>query len=107
MAKHSIALTYDELLTGISRLLAYNGSAAIVLPVFNLETFEAIAVQYNLFVTQLTEVTAVSGKPPYLVLLQLKRNKRSYLKDCITIQDATGNFTDDYKILTKDFYLKF
>ncbi len=107
IAKHSVALTYDDLLAGISGLLAVDGVAAIVIPAFNLRTFEIIAQHYSLFVNQLTEVTAVAGKSPYLVLIQLGRNNELSLKSNLIIQNAAGYFTDEYKLLTKDFYLKF
>ena len=107
VARHSIALNYEQLLEGISRLLGEDGKALLVLPAFNLSVLESIARQHGLYVMHITEVTAVEGKFPYLILLQLERNEKKYLKTSITIQDANGNFSDDYKLLTKDFYLKF
>lgn len=107
VAKHSVALSYEELLKGIARLLSRDGKAFLVLPVFNLPVLETIAEGYNLFVVQCTEVTAVAGKPPYLFLLQIERDKKNFGKSRITIQDTLGDFTGEYKMLTRDFYLKF
>ncbi len=107
IAKHSTALTYHELLNGINRLLSAKGKAFLVIPVFNLQLIETIAVGENLYITKLTEVTAVAGKNPYLALVELRREKAEYIKASLVIQDAQGNFTEGYKQLTKDFYLKF
>jgi tRNA1Val (adenine37-N6)-methyltransferase len=107
IAKHSVALNYADLLSGLARLLTVNGKALLVLPAFNFPLFETEAAPYKLFVSQATEVIAVSGKAPYLMLLQIERNARAFTKSSITIQDSDGNFTRQYKALTRDFYLKF
>ena len=107
IAKHSISLTYQELVSGLSRLLSDTGSVSLVLPAFNLSLFESLASEQNLFLTKLTEVIAVEGKPPYLALIKLCRQQVEYSKDSIVIQNEKGIFTKEYKELTKDFYLKF
>jgi len=107
IAKHSTALTYQELLKGIGRLLSGNGKVFLIIPAFNLKRIETLAGEDNLYITKLTEVTAVVGKNPYLALIELGREKAEYEKVSLVIQDAQGNFTEDYKKLTKDFYLKF
>jgi tRNA1Val (adenine37-N6)-methyltransferase len=107
VAKHSIELSYADLLVGVSRLLTEDGKFFVVLPAFNLAPFETEAAFHFLFITQLIEVIAVDGKAPYLVLIELQRKGNPYLKDSLTIQNTNGDFTDAYKMLTKDFYLKF
>jgi tRNA1Val (adenine37-N6)-methyltransferase len=107
VAKHSLALNYNDLVVGINRLLAKDGKAFIVLPAFNLALLEAQAELQSLFVTRLTEVSAVEGKPAYLALVQFEGRKKVYSKTSITIQTDKGDFTEEYKALTRDFYLKF
>ena len=107
IARHSIELSYQDLLKGISRLLAINGKALIVLPIFNFHLFKTEAALNGLFTTCCTEVIAVSGKSPYLALLQLERSQIPYSRTTLTIQNEAGNFTAAYKSLSKDFYLKF
>ena len=107
IAKHSLSLSYQELVSGINRLLSDAGSATLVLPVFNLQLFESLASEQKLFVVKLTEVIAVEGKSPYLVLIKLGRRQMEYSKDRIVIQNEEGIFTNEYKELTKEFYLKF
>ena len=107
IAKHSVSLSYQELISGIARLLADNGVASIILPLFNFDLFRSLASEKKLFITRLTEVIAVEGKPPYLVLIKLSRQELNYSKNTLIIQNESGSFTDEYKSLTKDFYLKF
>ena len=79
----------------------------MVLPVFNIEVFEEIALRAKLFITQKVEVTAVKGKQPYVVLLRLEKVQRETILSKIEIHEADGSFTVQYKAITKDFYLKF
>jgi len=108
IAKHSSALSYEELLSGINRLLSETGKTFLVIPIFNYDIVSIIAMKENLFVSSLMEVIAVADKNPYLVLLQLERHaKQNILNKNITIKDQQGNFTTDYIAMTRDYYLKF
>lgn len=107
IARHNLALNYEELITGVNSLLAPTGSVCLVLPVFNLPELLRIAAGYNLFVCHKTIVTAVEHKAPYLVLIQLKKAEQPETQNTLCIQNAQGEFTTAYKQLTKDFYLKF
>lgn len=107
-AKHSITMTYEDLIAGIDRLMANEGRAFIVLPAFNLSILQEIAQKASLFIVQKTDVIAIKGKTPYVTLIRLERaQKKEFSHDTIMIQDADGTFTNQYKTLTKTFYLKF
>ncbi|HLP52299.1 MAG TPA: methyltransferase [Chitinophagales bacterium] len=107
LAKHSTALTYADLIEGIKRLLSTAGRAFLVIPVFNVEVLEPLANAAGLYVTAMAEVTAVQGKNPYLALMQLQWERSANEKETITIQQPSGEFTAQYKEVTKDYYLKF
>lgn len=107
IGKHSTALTYSELLNGINRMLAETGRAFLVIPAFNLKLVEDIAGNEGLFITHQTAVIAVQGKKPYLQLLRLERKICKYETDSIVIQEKAGEFMEQFRLLTKDFYLKF
>ena len=107
IARHSTALTYTELLHGINRLLSPAGKVCVIIPAFNLAAFITQAGLHQLYLTALTEVVAVEGKQPYVVLLELSRTETPLFKNVLTIQYVDGSYTADYKLLTRDFYLKF
>ncbi len=107
VARHSITLSYEDLLAGINRLLAPAGRANLVLPVFNLALLQTLSGRLGLFVSRLCEVTAVDAKPPYLALIQLERGEKEIEKTVLCIQNGQGDFTEQYKQVAKDFYLKF
>jgi tRNA1Val (adenine37-N6)-methyltransferase len=107
IARHTTALSYEELLGGIKRLLAPKGTAFIVLPFFNLAAFEYIANQNGLFFQKVTEVIAVAGRTPYLALIELKDKEDTKRTDSLTIQQENGEYTEQYITTTREFYLKF
>lgn len=107
IAKHSAALSYEELLSGINRLLSEDGKAFLVIPSFNYNVLTSIAEKENLFIVNALEVIAVKDKNPYLILVELRRTLQTIIKNSIVIKDTEGNFTPEYIKLTKEFYLKF
>lgn len=107
VAKHSVDLSYDELLTNVHRLLSETGQFAVVIPYFNKALFLEKAVVFGLFVSSSLRVQAREDKAPYLVLLQLERRKGEELEEGLAIQALSGEYTAEYKALTQAFYLKF
>jgi len=107
LAKHSIALSYADLLSGTRRLLSDKGKALFVIPAFNVPMLEELAMNNKLNLTRIAEVIAVTGKKPYLALIQLENRKAHLHKEIIEIQNPDNSFTQQYIDLTKDFYLKF
>jgi tRNA1(Val) A37 N6-methylase TrmN6 len=75
--------------------------------VFNTPLIESLAHSNNLQITTQAQVIAVEGKKPYVTLLEIKRygNRREALP--VIIQSKSGDFTEQYRQLTKEFYLKF
>ena len=107
IAKHNLLLTYDDLVASIGWLMTEEGRALLVIPAFNIEKIKAIGIVQKLFINKLTEVRAVTTKKPYVLLLELGKKQMPMIKDSIAIQNIDGTFTERYKDLTKDFYLKF
>ncbi|MBL7801138.1 MAG: methyltransferase [Chitinophagales bacterium] len=107
VAKHSVDLSYDELLTNVHRLLSDNGTFAVVIPYFNKALFLEKATGFGLFVSSALRVQAREDKTPYLALLQLVRRKGEVLEEGLVIQTLSGEYTAGYKALTQAFYLKF
>ncbi|MFN8316943.1 MAG: methyltransferase [Chitinophagales bacterium] len=107
VAKHSVDLSYEELLTHVNRLLSDNGTFALVIPYFNKALFLEKAAGFGLFVSSALRAQAREDKVPYLALLQLERRKGEEHEEGLAIQTLSGEYTAEYKALTQAFYLKF
>ena len=107
-ARHTDSLTYNELLQGVVSLLAKNGWFCVVLPVAEGLIFIDNAKNYNLFCTEKVNIKPNFNKNPKRLLLKFGFQKHKTIESILTIEtDKRHCYTDEYKKLTKDFYLAF
>jgi len=108
MAKHDVGLTYDSLLAVTSGLLNPGGRFCVIIPSMDKVYFCAQAEFYTFFPQHVTWVKPFPEKRPLRCLIDFNHEKKSGTKeDELAIRDLDGEFSSAYKILTKDFYLKF
>lgn len=107
-ARHTSTLSFDELTAGVVRLLAPNGTFALILPPAESKLF-LTAARGKLYLTRCTELwsTPQSGVRRVLMELQTTPPDTIPTTDRLCIEDEAKNFSDEYRALTKDFYLKF
>lgn len=108
-ARHTDSLSYEELIMHSVRLLAPDGILALVLPIEAEAEILALAKQYNLVATHITHVHSKPGKPAKRILIALTpiANNQSPIGNnpILYIESATSPRSEEYKELTKDFYL--
>ena len=107
-ARHADSLRYRDLVVGAERNLAPDGRLALILPADNADGFVAEAESFGLHLCRRCRVSTVAGHAPSRTLLELSRTPVTpFLEDTtLAIQDPSG-FTESYRDLTRDFYLKF
>ena len=105
-ARHTHDLTFEELDAAVCRLLNNNGKFAIILP----ETeFERYAELSRLNIVRRCNVHSVEGGVIKRVMGEFaKRKVEEPDMEAIAIEvEKRGEFSEAYRTLTKDFYLKF
>lgn len=107
LTRHSDSLPYPELISGIKMLLANEGRFCGVFPYTEGNVFIALASAQGLYCTQKVSLLSKPGKKVLRLLLQFEYSKRSVSESTLCIHKANGEFSDDYKELTKEFYLAF
>jgi tRNA1Val (adenine37-N6)-methyltransferase len=107
LARHNDSLPFDSLLVGVKKLLAPKGKMAVILPLREAQLFAEQATLYGLSVCRRLYVRSVPSKPPYRLLLELSGEKSPTNEQYFNIHTNTQGFSDEYKELTKAFYLKF
>ncbi len=105
-ARFTSSLSFEDLLLGVSKILAEDGIFSVIIPFKEEENFVKIANENKLI---LKEVCRVQGNPTS----EIKRSlltfsfKNSDLKETnLIIENARHQYTNEYINLTKDFYLK-
>lgn len=106
-ARFSDALPPKQLLEGVSRLLAVEGYFSVILPYSESEAFITLAATFGLFPQKITH-TRGNGKSELKrsMMLFARKPLPSYPIHIFTIEKERGVYTDEYKELTKEFYLK-
>ena len=107
-ARHAVELPCEALRDALLRLLAPEGRYALVLPVAEAARFEAWC-EGELHRLRRTEVRTTPRRAPKRVLLEgTRRPTAAPVCDALTIgTGAHETYTDEYRLLTRDFYLKF
>lgn len=105
-ARQNQSLPFDELLEGVSKLLAKDGLFATIIPFKEEEAFVALAKHFGLFPKQ---ILRIKGNPSVEIkrsLLEFSFNASKVLENELTIEIKRHEYTLEYQELTKDFYLK-
>lgn len=103
LARHTESLSFPELVSAISRLLTPNGKAWIIVPFEIKENLIALARKNGLFASDLIEISGKPGKPTRAALAFEKQPITTKLTS-LCIRTETGSYTEEYKILTREFH---
>jgi tRNA1Val (adenine37-N6)-methyltransferase len=105
-ARHTESLPPEELLIHAKYLLTAQGKLCIILPVTEAQNFIAISESSGWHCTRLCEFRARTTKPVERILLQLQLQKHEIQKESLILYERAEEWTEDYKNLTRGFYLK-
>ena len=107
----SVTLPFDELRDAVVRLLAPGGRFALILPVEESLRFETLC-RGVLSPVRRTGVRTTPRRPVRRVLTEYLRAEEAQGRPCAddSLVIGTGEhecYTEEYRALTRDFYLKF
>ena len=107
MARHTTAITFAELDETVCRLLAPQGRFALILPTDRMEEYARCS---KLQMVRRCDVYPVPHGTVKRVMAEFvhPQNGAECRIQKLTIENGMrGDYTDEYRLLTKDFYLKF
>jgi tRNA1Val (adenine37-N6)-methyltransferase len=107
-ARHTDSLSSSEILEGAVNLLKTEGSLQVILPYAEGTLFIAEASQSGFFCNGIIKIKPIPTGDIKRLILKFERIKKPLTEKFLTIE--TGNrhrYTEEYKKVTKDFYLKF
>lgn len=106
MARHTDTLSFDELACNAAHLLAPKGELSVVIPYDRAHDMTVSAACQGLFATRQTIVVPVQGGKPKRILMAFTAEGAAHTMETLYIHDAQHQYTDEYKRLVSDFYLK-
>jgi len=105
-ARFTSALSFEELLKGVAKILSPTGMFSVIIPFKEQESFVSLAQEQGLFLCRLTSVRGTESSPVVRSLLAFSFQKKEVENTHLAIEKARHQYTEEYRALTKDFYLK-
>lgn len=105
IARHQIKLNYEDLIRMSALLLSEKGKIGYIFPIENEQEVIELTKRYNLFPEKIIYIMGIKNGKIKRVFVELCRNnKKTTLKKFI-IEEKPRIWSEEYKNLTKDFYL--
>lgn len=106
-ARHTLTLSYRQLMAAAWRLLSDEGLFSVIIPNDYFQQMESEAHLAGFFQTRIYGVRTVVGKPIKRYLIELRKHpKKELIKKDVMIESAPNVRSEWYQELTKDFYIK-
>jgi tRNA1Val (adenine37-N6)-methyltransferase len=105
LARHDDRLPLDVLIKKSALHLNPQGKLALILPFDRMEEVALSAAENQLFLSRKTLVSSVQNRPPKRVLLEYSFIRRPITENSFSLEKEKQLYSDEYKALTRDFYL--
>ncbi|WP_347373308.1 methyltransferase [Aequorivita sp. Q41] len=106
LARFNEALPFDELITSVSRLLSDEGIFSVIIPKKEEENFIKMAAKVNLFPKRICSVRGTETSEIKRSMLEFSFTETTVDLENLTLEISRHKYTEDYKKLVADFYLK-
>jgi tRNA1Val (adenine37-N6)-methyltransferase len=108
IARHTEILPFIDLITNANRLLTTTGQFCVIIPTECQADFIQLCWEQNLYLKRKTLVKTCIHKEPKRVLISFSHNQTvNPIYDDLIIENDDHSYTEQYKILTREFYLNF
>ena len=105
-ARHNMEFELDDILVGAEKLLAENGALSIILPYIEGVLFITNAAEKGFYCVRQTNVLPKPKTQTKRLLLEFQRQKKAIIDQELIIElDNRHEYSENYKNLTKEFYL--
>ncbi len=105
-ARFSDALPFEHLIIGATHLLNDQGTLAVILPYKEEPTFSQLAESHGLHPKRICHVQGTPTSPVKRVLMEFSFYKATPKSESMVIETERHVYTEEYRCLVKDFYLK-
>lgn len=105
-ARHTGSLTYEDLLAGVSKLLAEDGTFTLVIPADVADKVKAMASAQKLQAVRQLNVITKPGGIPKRTLITFSFSGRECVVEELLTEVARHQYSDEYVALTREYYLK-
>lgn len=109
LARHNDSLPLKQLIKQALTMLTDNGRVALILPIQQAEELDFLIATHRLYTIRRTDILPVEGASPKRFLTEITTTNplpdEQPLKKTLTLETKNRQRTEEYNVLTKDFYL--
>lgn len=105
VSKHHDALTLNNLIRVIKFNLAEDGNFAMLLPFHRIQFFKNLALENNFYLNEEWLVKQTPRHSWFRGILLFKIQPTSFSSEELIIKNNEGNYTEEFNVLLKDYYL--
>lgn len=106
-ARHTDSLTNKELISAASKLMSDKGTFSLILPFEKHKQFVQLSSDNKLYCEKKIIIYPNKIKEPNRIILEFSKLKKNTNTEKIFVRNnKTNKYSEQYKNLTKDFYLK-
>lgn len=108
-ARHADLLPYEDLILGVKKLLNEKGKFCLILPKNEAILFRELAESKGLHLSKLLRVrTRLDKDTEKRHIMQFEYHPSEFSESTLVIEkDSRFDYTEEYKNLTKDYYINF
>ncbi len=107
-SRHNDSLRNDDLLKGVSGLMADDGRLQVIMPYTEGNIFIADANMYGFYCNNILKIRPLPASEIRRMILTFSKQRLIPTENFLTIEHGKRHeFTEEYINLTKEFYLKF
>jgi len=106
LARFSDAMPFNHLIESVSKLLSNDGKFSVIIPFKEEVNFISLASKVNLFPNKILRIKGNTTSEIKRSLIEFSFYENATEIKELTIETKRHQYTQDYIILTKDFYIK-
>lgn len=106
-ARHTDSLKPKGLIENTAKLLSKSGTCCFIIPASSFDLYHEIATQYGLSLSNRLWLKPTPTKDPKRVLIEFSKTESEPNEDTIIVEEfGRHKYSEAFKNLTKDFYIK-
>jgi tRNA1Val (adenine37-N6)-methyltransferase len=105
-ARFEDAMPFTELIKSVSKLLSPNGEFNVIIPFSEEFSFTKLAAKEGLYPSKILHIRGQESRPLKRSMICFTFKKQTAQTHELIIEIARHQYTKEYTLLTKDFYLK-
>lgn len=105
-ARFTSSLPFQEIIVGAANLLSSAGRFAVIIPFKEEQNFVPLASESKLVLNRVCRVKGTAASEIKRSLLEFSFQETELIAEELVIEISRHNYTEKYKELTRDFYLR-